>query len=622
MIKILGVILAQATAQLPDTIVVESRQTAPIVESSPSVTKVNISDATDAGYNTLSAIIATTPGVFSTEQSGEGSQASLFFRGTNSSQSVVLLDGRRLPEGFSGSYEIGRYRLFGLSSVEILRGPSSSLYGANALGGVVDLRLPEPLTSTERGAKSIFEFGSYGRYSLALSYLTNNAHDQQAATNGTSVSITTSHDDGWRDNSQRDNHTALIKSEWRLSPHLIFDLLGSFDNGKCGLPGQATAIVAADLNDWQKDNGWMLSPGLRYQDTQTKAAIFWSHGDTSVKNYVDGSNYYGAFLYYQKFILKRDEVTAFADQKISRNLTLGVGATFESSYFDQQDLTAGSSTWTDTMESLGLWGRADWAATANDRIKASLRRDSFTDFAGKSTWEINYSRKLAKLFYAHAKIATSYRAPSANDLAYGTSGGLPLRPESNQGSEIGLRYESEKRNRLNWTLVAFKNKLTDLIDFDPADNYKSFNIAKAETQGVELGLESRLTKNLRVFAAATTLKTEALSDYQSIVTKGQSLLRRPTFTLNLGTEFTPNENWVGGIALNHIQGREDFDWDTGTRVPLPNANYWRTWIRYSLNKGQDISLRIENLTGETAPPSALGFGAQPRSAYLSFTAKF
>ncbi len=622
MITILGAILAQATAQLPDTIVVESRQTAPIVESSPSVTKVNISDATDAGYNTLSAIIATTPGVFSTEQSGEGSQASLFFRGTNSSQSVVLLDGRRLPEGFSGSYEIGRYRLFGLSSVEILRGPSSSLYGANALGGVVDLRLAEPLTSTERGAKSIFEFGSYGRYSLALSYLTNNARDQQAATNGTSVSITTSHDDGWRDNSQRDNHTALIKSEWRLSPHLIFDLLGSFDNGKSGLPGQATAIVAADPNDWQKDNGWMLSPGLRYQDTQTKAAIFWSHGDTSVKNYVDGSNYYGAFLYYQKFILKRDEVTAFADQKFSRNLTLGVGATFESSYFDQQDLTAGSSTWTDTMESLGLWGRVDWAATANDRIKASLRRDSFTDFAGKSTWEINYSRKLAKQFYAHAKIATSYRAPSANDLAYGTSGGLPLRPESNQGSEIGLRYESEKRNRLNWTLVAFKNKLTDLIDFDPADNYKSFNIAKAETQGVELGLESRLTKNLRVFAAATTLKTEALSDYQSIVTKGQSLLRRPTFTLNLGTEFTPNENWVGGIALNHIQGREDFDWDTGTRVPLPNANYWRTWIRYSLNNGQDISLRIENLTGETAPPSALGYGAQPRSAYLSFTAKF
>jgi vitamin B12 transporter len=622
MICILGIALAQATAQLPETVVVESRQTAPLVESSPSVSKVTINDATDAGYVTLSSVIATTPGVFATEQSGEGSQASLFFRGTNSSQSVVLLDGRRLPEGFSGSYEIGRYRIFGLSSVEILRGPSSSLYGANALGGVVDLRLAEPLTSTERGAKSIFEVGSYGRYSLALSYLTNNANEQKAATYGTAISITRTHDDGWRDNSQRDNYTALIKSEWQLSPHLVFDLLGSFDHGNSGLPGQATATLAADPNDWQKDNGWMLSPGLRYQDTQTKAALFWSHGDTTVKNYVDGSNFYGAFLYSQKFILKRDEVTAFADQKFARNLTLGVGATFESSYFDQQDLAAGISTWTDTMESLGFWGRADWAVTSNDRIKASLRHDSFTDFAGKSTWELNYSRKLTKQFYAHAKVATSYRAPSANDLAYGTSGGLPLRPESNRGTEIGLRYESEKRNRLNWTLVAFKNELTDLIDFDPADNYKSFNIAKAETRGVELGVESQLTKNLRVFAAATTLKTEALSDYLGIVAKGQSLLRRPTFTLNVGTEFTPNEKWVGGIALNHIEGRDDFDWDTGNRVSLPNANYWRTWIRYSLNNGQDISLRIENLTGETAPPSALGYGAQPRSAYLSFTAKF
>jgi vitamin B12 transporter len=619
MITILGVILAQATAQLPDTIVIESRQTTPIVESSPSVTKVSVNDATDAGYNTLSSIIATTPGVFATEQSGEGSQASLFFRGTNSSQSVVLLDGRRLPEGFSGSYEIGRYRLFGLSSVEILRGPSSSLYGANALGGVVDLRLAEPLKSTEVGTKSVFEVGSYGRYSLSLSYLINNAHDQQAATNGTAVSITTSHDDGWRDNSQRDNHTALIKSEWRLSPHLVLDLLGSFDNGQCGLPGQATALLPAHLHDWQKDNGWMLSPGLRYQDTQTNAAVFWSHGSTTVKDYIED------WLLYEKYILKRDEVTAFADQKFSRNLTLGLGATFESSYFDHQDLNTGSSTWADTMESLGIWGRADWAATAKDRIKASIRYDSFTDFAGKSTWEINYSRKLSKQFYAHAKVATSYRAPSANDLAYGTLNGLPLRPESNQGSEIGLRYESEKRNRLNWTLVAFKNKLTDLIDFDfdPADsNYKSFNIARAETQGVELGVESQLTKNLRIFAAATSLKTEALSDYLSIITKGQALLRRPTLTLNIGTEFTPNENWVWGVALNHLEGRDDYDWDAGSRVSLPNANYWRTWIRYSVNSGQDISLRIENLTGETAPPSALGFGAQPRSAYLSFTAKF
>ncbi len=622
MICILGIYLAQATAQLPDTIVVESRQTAPLVESSPSVTKVTISDATDAGYTTLSSVIATTPGVFAAEQSGEGSQASLFFRGTNSSQSVVLLDGRRLPEGFSGSYEIGRYRIFGLSSIEILRGPSSSLYGANALGGVVDLRLAEPLSATELGGRSILEIGSYGRYSVALSYLTNNASDQKPATNGTAVSVTSSHDNGWRDNSLRDNYTALIKSEWRLSPHLVLDLLGSFDNGKSGLPGQATSTLAADLNDWEKDNGWMLSPGLRYQDTLTNAAFFWSHGDTTVQNYIDGTNYFGPYLYYQKFTLKRDEITAFADQKFSRNLTLGVGVTFESCYFDQQDLAAGTSTWTDTMESLGFWGRADWAATANDRIKASLRHDSFTDFAGKSTWEINYSRKLTKQFYAHAKVATSYRAPSANDLAYGTSGGLPLRPESNRGSEIGLRYESEKRNRLNWTLVAFQNELTDLIDFDPSDNYKSFNIAKAETRGLELGIESQLNKNLRIFAAATTLKTEALSDYQGIVLKGQALLRRPTFTYNIGTEFTPNDKWIWGIALNHIQGREDFDWDTGTRVPLPNANFWRTWIRYTLSNGQEISLRIENLAGETAPSSALGYVAQPRSAYLSYSAKF
>ncbi|MFM9146743.1 MAG: TonB-dependent receptor plug domain-containing protein [Verrucomicrobiota bacterium] len=130
--------MAQAPARLPETVVVETRQASDLAEASPSVSRLDGAAAVEAGYTTLGGLLSSAPGVYATEQSGEGSQASLFIRGMNSTHTAVLLDGRRLPQGFSGSYELGRYRVYGLSSIELLRGPASSAYGANAIGGVVD----------------------------------------------------------------------------------------------------------------------------------------------------------------------------------------------------------------------------------------------------------------------------------------------------------------------------------------------------------------------------------------------------------------------------------------------------------------------------------------------------
>jgi vitamin B12 transporter len=615
--------LAQTPTRLPETVVVETRQAAPLAEASPSVSRLDAGTASEQGISTLTGLLGSAPGVYATEQSGEGSVGSLLIRGTNSSQTAVLLDGRRLPQGFSNSYEIGRYRIFGLSSVEIMRGPSSTLYGANALGGVVDLRLPDPLTDKSGGTLNL-EAGAYGRTSLGFSYLTNNADGKSAATQGTAFALTTSHDDGWRVNGAREASTGLLKSEWRLSANLVFDLIGSVDRGNAGLPGQATNSIPAsgDPNDWQKDRGWMLSPGLRYDTDTLSAVAFWSHGGSTVTSYVDGTDpFYGPYLYYQKFNLDRDELTAFADWKVRRNLTLGLGLSYENSRYDQQALAAGSTHWEDTMESFGVWTRADWRATEADRFRAAVRRDSFSDFAGKTTGEFSYARTLSKELTLHAKAATADRAPSANDLAYGTSGGLPLRPEANTGYEVGLRHEDAVPNALNWTLVAFQNNLTDLIDYNPVD-YKTFNIAKARTQGIELGAEARPAKGLRVFGAATYLDSKALTDYAGVVTAGQPLLRRPHFVLSLGTEITPNENWTFGAALNVQHGRVDYDWNSYARINLPDATFCRLWVRYAWNDQTELSLRIENLFGETAPPTALGYGAQPRSAYVGLTRKF
>ena len=611
MLTLAVLFLAQAPTRLPETVVIETRQATPLADASPSVSRLDVTAATESGQTTLAGLLGGAPGVYATEQSGEGSVGSLFLRGTNSSQTAVLLDGRRLPQGFSNSYEIGRYRIFGLSSVEILRGPSSSLYGANALGGVIDLRQQSPLTA-KAGTTLVAEGGSYGRGSLGLAFLSNNAAGKQVATNGTSVSLSASHDDGWRPNGYRDALSSYFKHESRLSPNLVFDFLGSADHGKAGLPDNSGAT---SLTNWQRDSGWLLSPGLRFQDANTEATVFWSLAGSAISS-VNAP-------YVERYLLDRDEVTAFVDHKIRPNLTLGLGLSYERTTFELFDVAANSLTWADTHESLGVWARADWQVTAADRFRATVRDDRFTDFAGKSTGEVSYSHRLTKELLAHVKVGTAYRTPAANDLAYGTHLGLPLLPESNTGTEIGLRHENAVPGALSWTLVAFRNELTDLIDYNPS-SYQTYNIAKARTQGVEAGLETRPAKGLRLFGATTWLDSEVRSaDYFfSTGMAGDKLLRRPSLTLTLGMEATPNDDWAFGISAAHLRGREDFDWNAYSRVNLPDATFVRVWVRRILPDGTEISLRIENLFGEDAPPAALGFGAQPRSAYVGLTRRF
>ena len=615
MLTLAVIFLAQAPTRLPDTVVIETRQATPLADASPSVSRLDVTAATESGLTSLTGLLGGAPGVYATEQSGEGSVGSLFLRGTNSTQTAVLLDGRRLPQGFSNSYEIGRYRIFGLSSVEILRGPSSSLYGANALGGVIDLRQQSPL-SAKAGSTLVAEGGSYGRGSLGLAFLSNNAAGTQAATSGTAISLSASHDDGWRPNGDRDALSTYLKHEWRLSPNLVFDFVGSADHGKAGLPGQDIGGISS-LTDWQRDSGWLLSPGLRFQDENTDATVFWSRAGSAISSVT--------VPYANRYLLDRDELTAFVDRKVRADLTLGLGLTYERSTFEQFDVTTNSQTWADTHESLGVWTRADWQVTSVDRIRASVRDDRFTDFAGKTTGEVSYSHRFTKELLAHAKVGTAYRAPAANDLAYGTQGGLPLRPESNTGTEIGLRHENAVPGALSWTLVAFRNELTDLIDYN--SSFKTYNIAKARTQGLEAGLETRPAKGVRIFGATTWLDSEIRSaGYSGTGVAGDKLLRRPTLTLTLGVEVIPNDDWTFGLSAAHLRGRDDYFFEPwplpGYRVSLPDATFVRVWIRRILADGTEISLRIENLFDEDAPPAAFGFGAQPRSAYVGLTRKF
>ena len=610
---------AQALPSLPETVVVETRIVAPAGSSSPSVTKIDGEWLAEAGRLDLAGALEGVPGLLALTQAGEGSQTSLFTRGTNSSQTEILLEGRRLSPGFSGSYEPGRYQLGGIGSLEILRGASSSLYGANALGGVIDLRLRDPLKD-ERSTQLKAEVGSYGRISAGLSLLDRNAGP--TSTTGVVLDLSTLREDGWRDNADRNSSHALGKAVWALSGSCQANIIFSADQTHAGLPGQRTSAGQDDPNDWQHDSGWLLSPGLQWRQSGSRGDVFWAHSESTVTSFVDGTSFYGDYLYHQRFLLARDELTALGESEINRQLTLGYGLTYESTRFDQKALDPFSLNWCDTQEGLGVWLRTDWKVTNADRLRFGLREDRFTDYNGKTSYEFSWLRALQPGLTLQAKVATAFRAPSANDLAYGTSQNKPLRPESTLSTEVGIRRTADGPFAAAWTVVAFDNTLTDLIDYDPADDYRTFNIGKARTRGLEFGGEVRPAIGWRLFGSATWLEAKALSDYLGIVSAGERLLRRPDLAVSAGVELRPSSAYVFGIAATWLHGREDFDFNTGNRVDLANSLQLRLWARYHFDDVTDLSLRVENITNERVELSSIGYPAAPRTVYVGFSRKF
>ena len=135
---------AQGDAELEPMVVVETRSPVPLSEASPWVTRISGDDLEHRQIYNLSDALRSVPGMAVVRAGQMGSQTSLFSRGGESNHVAFLYEGRKLNGGFSGLYNLGNLSLFNSSSVEVLRGASSSLHGANAMGGTVYMRSSLP----------------------------------------------------------------------------------------------------------------------------------------------------------------------------------------------------------------------------------------------------------------------------------------------------------------------------------------------------------------------------------------------------------------------------------------------------------------------------------------------
>lgn len=524
-----------------DDVVVSATRTA---QSSKNVvadvTVIGREEIERAGAASVSDILSRQPGVQITTNGGAGKASSIFLRGTNSSHVVVLVDGLRINSATLGTTSFENIPVAQIEKIEILRGPASSLYGADAIGGVIQIFTKRNLSEKPR-IHAATGLGSYdtktaeagigGKYK-DLQYGLNVSHFD---TNGFS-SIRKRGGTFDKDNDAYSNLSASGFLELTLKPGHTWGLQFFESQGR-------------NENDSGNDNfddyGKQTLQSYAFT-SKNQFSDFW-HSTFTLGVGVDRSKDYSASGI-SKFRTNQQQITWQND------LTLPLG-TLTLAYDHLGQKIDSSNNYAEDERNTDGFLVSYLLNQGNHTLQASLREDHNSQYGNYTTGGLGYGYRFTPAWRISANYGKAFKAPTFNQLYYPNFGNPALAPEKSDNVDVAVQYTG---TRFNGGITVFQNKIRSLIaNAGPAAGtctyagYCPFNVGKVDIQGITFDGQWDITDSLLLSGNYTV---QSPRDEQT----DQLLVRR--------------SNRYGAINLLHSVG--DLQWGaevSGTSTRYNNA---------------------------------------------------
>lgn len=458
-------------------IVTATRMPARASELLNDVTVLHRDDIEASGAATLPELLASQPGMQFTTNGGAGKTTSLLTRGTESRHTVVLVDGMRINSATSGDTAIQHIPLAQIERIEIVRGPVSSLYGSEAIGGVVQIftrRGEGPVSGNVQasyGSRNTTDLsaglaGSTSVLNYALSAGLFRTDGVSALSNRVNTSF---HPDA--DGYRQDNVTGRLGMQVAPGHELAANLFYSDSVSRYDAFGAGNY----DARVYQTLQG----VGVESRSRLTSA---WNSTLRIAESVDDSTNFSSASF---RSVFKTNQVQAIWQNDFRTpigDLLAGVERL--------KQHVAGTTAYTvDDREIdsvlLGYRGQLD-----SHRLQLSARYDDNSQFGSKTTGMAYYGYQLTSALRASVGAGTSFSAPTFNDLYYpldswGYVGNPNLVPETARNKEVALHYDEGGR-RVSATL--FRNKVKNLISWSGLTS--PVNIGNARLTGLTLSAEA------------------------------------------------------------------------------------------------------------------------------------
>ncbi len=565
---------AETNNMLDEVVVTATRVAQPLKQTLSNTTVINQQDILNSQAVDVPTLLRQLAGVEIYQSGGIGAQSSLFMRGSNSNHTLVLVDGARINSATTGATVIDQLMLDQVERIEVVRGNASSLYGSEAIGGVIQIYTkrgkgaPAFNASAGGGTHNVRRYSAgYGGETQTGSFnmkISRYSTDGISAINPAIAPNANPDDNGYKNTSYSANGRFATDDKHVLTASIFSsDADISYDSA------WATPLDVHLSRSKLSKVGVGLESAL---PGNWNSNLQWSRGADSLENYLNGQpdTMAGALV-------------KSSNEQISWQNTQIVN---EQNYwqFGVERLT--QKVQSDTVyaqtnrRAEALFGGYT-ARTATQQLQFNLRQDRYSDFGNANTTMLGYGIDLSQSWRVSANSGSGYKAPTFNDM-YSPWGGNPnLKPERSHNTEFGLHYATAEQ-RLDYT--NFNNSIEDLIAADNTWTMK--NLKSARINGWELAYSGVF--GATTFSAALTQQTPR--DEQT----GLLLLRRARKYANLGlTQQGGDFRW--GAEWKYSGERDDYDINTSARTILPSYNLVSLTAHYALDKQLNLSMRVDNL---------------------------
>ena len=546
------------------------------------------------GFKDAIDAISSAPGVTSKQNGSFGGVGTIRIRGASSSQTLVLVDGVPVNDSSSpaGGYNFEYLNTSNIQSIEVLKGSQSTLWGSDAIGGVINIYTKQP-ESTSFGASA--EIGSFGlkRGSADINFAGSNSRFR-VSTSKTSVDGISKADE--KDGNSEDD--GFESESYSMSGSIDLDSLilkGSLSYMESQVEydsyGFATGVQDGDERSNTDEFIGSISAFFDLFDDKLQNSIFISQSDINRDYYSNGSFSFGAEG-------KRELIRYQGNIEVNEFNKIAFGLESEESKVDVDESTID-----------GSFLLYEFRPNSKIIISTGIRNDDHEGFGSKTTRRISGTFKPSDNLIIRSSWGEGFKVPTIFQSTYfccgATSANSSIRPETSTSYDFGFELFFNEMNS-NFSITYFDQDINDQINFSfGVGGYE--NIDKVNSEGFEIALDYQISKLMSLYLNYSYI--------DSVDGNGSSLFYVAKDSGEAGLIYEPNNSFSGSIIARY-NGSE-------------SSSYGKidSWIRFDVNGSYKLSdtnelyFRIENLLDEEYQ-QIFGYGTPERSGFIGLRSKF
>lgn len=595
---------SQQTTKLDEiTISSATKSEQKLKDVTANVDVITAEDIESRKFKTVAEALNSLAGVSFASNGGIGQTSSVYLRGMDSNRTLVLIDGVRYNDITTpkGSANIEHLMINDIERIEVIKGAQSSIWGADASAGVINIITKTAQNGTHGNAS--FEYGRYDS-KIASANISHKNENFDAKFGITRVDV-----DGFSAISPKSSEAKKYEKDGYENTTINTQLGFNFDENNRVSTSYEFIDTKVDIDDFfskdpnNKDSNKNKThlANLTYENKNDIATTKVYGNYTDIKR--TSTN---AFIPDYKGVVKEYGINTSVDYLNSSNITIGVDyKKFEDKKVVDNLLNQSK---VKDYNNKGIF-IANTNKFFDDKtiFTQALRYDRYSDFDNKTTGKIGIKQYIVDELNLSANYGTGYNVPNLYQLHDVWAGNNTLQPEKTKSYDVSIEYKG-------FSITYFNQKIKDMIDYNYATWAYDQMSGTSKLKGTEIAYKNYVTEDIFLNLNYTNLSAKDVN--------GNKLLNRPTNKFGFGIDYYGLKDFHFNINGEYIGSRESVNYLSSTqKTKTGNYTIWNALVDYDINKNFSTYLKLDNIFNKDYQ-IVDGYATSQRAAYLGLKASF